>query len=399
MGYCFNSYTSGTIKENKRIVNIGGGLGLSYVEYCPTTYDLDRFIENEVRSENYNGNCKIGNRKYGKDLTEIPQIYEKYLNNFYEEYGDKSFCALSSLLKKDETDKDIIGIIRPTCYKMSCSDKSLTIQINDEFIVCPPRGGLVKIKEKYSKYKGLLFCPDYNLICSGTELCNNMFDCVEKNSTIKQTPYDFSDNNVNSTIGLTTNNESNVKDDEIIAYEESNNGQCPINCRHCNSYHQCINCNEQHPYYVGNKENDNDIVECRDSQPIPNLGYYKNVNYKPSKIYFFTCIENCKKCDSDKNKCQICSPTHYVKNDICEERIPGCRDYDNSSSSFEGDVEYYTKCLNCKNNESYYCVNDTKEACVQLTDYNEIKIVKNAIIKHILNAKNQIHLLIKITIV
>ena len=35
-------------------------------------------------------------------------------------------------------------------------------------------------------------CTDYNLICSGTELCNDMFDCVTKHSLLKNSiVYDY----------------------------------------------------------------------------------------------------------------------------------------------------------------------------------------------------------------
>ena len=61
---------------------------------------------------------------------------------------------------------------------MHCSDRSLTIQINNDFIVCPRAGGKINA----FNYNGYLSCPDYNLICSGSVLCNDMFDCVEKKS-------------------------------------------------------------------------------------------------------------------------------------------------------------------------------------------------------------------------
>ena len=38
-------------------------------------------------------------------------------------------------------------------------------------------------------YEGYLLCPDYNLMCSGTVICNDLFDCVEKKSEIKEESY------------------------------------------------------------------------------------------------------------------------------------------------------------------------------------------------------------------
>ena len=66
---------------------------------------------------------------------------------------------------------------RALCYEMFCSDRSLTIKINKDYIVCPRSGGKIKALD----FDGYLLCPDYNLICSGTVICNDIFDCVEKN--------------------------------------------------------------------------------------------------------------------------------------------------------------------------------------------------------------------------
>ena len=70
---------------------------------------------------------------------------------------------------------------------MFCSDKSLTIQINNDYIVCPRDGGKIKLPN----YDGYLLCPDYYLICSGTVLCNDIFDCIEKQSELKDIKYDI----------------------------------------------------------------------------------------------------------------------------------------------------------------------------------------------------------------
>ncbi len=103
---------------------------------------------------------------------------------------------------------------------MHCSDKSLTIQINNTFIVCPREGG----KIASFGFDGYLLCPDYNLICSGTVLCNDMFDCVEKKSLLKNVVYDYD--------SKTSQDYDTIKKEKITenAFELSNNGKCPINC-------------------------------------------------------------------------------------------------------------------------------------------------------------------------
>ena len=70
------------------------------------------------------------------------------------------------------------SIFHPMCYQTYCSSKSLTIQINNKYVVCPREGGNIKVEG----YDGLLNCPDYNLICTGTVLCNDIFDCIDKKS-------------------------------------------------------------------------------------------------------------------------------------------------------------------------------------------------------------------------
>ena len=68
---------------------------------------------------------------------------------------------------------------------MHCSSPYLTIQINNDYVVCPRTGGNVVVQG----YEGKIHCPDYNLICTRRVLCNDMFDCIEKQSLIKNDTY------------------------------------------------------------------------------------------------------------------------------------------------------------------------------------------------------------------
>ena len=337
-------------------------------EYCP--------ISKQTISNNeayYIGSCSIGNDNFGNQFRFLDTNYYKYSEfngAFGEAFGNKSFCALSSLLKKEDHNEIYYDFIRPTCYQMFCSEKSLTIQINEEFIVCPKEGGIIHINREESNYEGYLMCPDYYLICSGTVECNNMYDCVEQKSLYKSFNLTSDDTKkVFSEVTIDLGRDLNPDDLSFIGCELDNTGVCPIYCNLCIENRQCIICNETHTHYVGTKENDTNPIYCYNSNP--GNGYYVTTEYRPGKTYYFRCIENCAKCSKEsKDKCTQCFPTHYVKNDICEERIPGCRDYNTSSLKIIEGVEAYTKCLNCKNNENYYCVNGTKEKCVYLSDYN-----------------------------
>jgi len=51
------------------------------------------------------------------------------------------FFFLSSLFKNEVENVDFYSsTTRAICYNLFCSEKSLTIQINDDYIVCPRAG-------------------------------------------------------------------------------------------------------------------------------------------------------------------------------------------------------------------------------------------------------------------
>ena len=198
----------------------------------------------------YTGSCSDNNTK----------INESY----YEELGENSFCVLSSLLNEND--------YKAVCYKMICSLQSLTIKIGEYYIVCPRSGG--KIKPDH--FNGYILCPDYNLICTGEKLCNNIFDCIEKESEEKEDSFNYSDY-----IIQTTQNSTLYKDDSIINNylgELENNGTCPYLCIQCDLNKKCIKCASHYKIY---NEEENECHEI-----IPNCLDYENDNI-------------CTKCKSD----------------------------------------------------------------------------------------------------
>ena len=138
--------------------------GRSSAEYCPV------FTENTAIDGKmyYLGHCSYGSSNYGKYLSTSNgdlQIYTK------EKYSDNSFCVLSTLIHSSiNMPARYSGDFRAVCYEMHCSDQSLTIQINNDFIVCPRAGGKIQA----TNFNGFILCPDYYLICSGTVLCNDL---------------------------------------------------------------------------------------------------------------------------------------------------------------------------------------------------------------------------------
>ena len=277
MAYCFNTFIYDNLLDHPIYVRsrISAEVSSGYsdnelVEYCPLIFDYNNNYQIPLY---YDGNCKLGKSQYGSYTNFLRPQNKKYsdISQFIEEkYSSSSFCAFSSLLKDDSNNPSYInGILRPTCYEMSCSEKSLTIHINDEFIVCPRKGGTIKIESSNSKYKGYLICPDYNLICTGSKVCNNIFDCVDNNSTVKDLTfnYDYSPSS-DITAELSNNQESSITNyitDEI--YELGDEGVCPQYCKKCKENKQCTECDPVYKYYIGTKEGDTEALKCSKDHP------------------------------------------------------------------------------------------------------------------------------------
>ena len=173
----------------------------------------------------------------------------------FEELGPNSFCVLSSLIK---------NTFKSVCYKMSCSSESLTINVGNHYIVCPKEGGLIQPID----FVGYLLCPDFNLICTGEEICNNLIDCVKKSSNEKDSSltYDYE-------IIKTTQNPEIYKAENpevSLGWELSDDGFCPKYCRQCGPEPD-KNCKECAPGYKIYDENENKCHEI-----VPNCKKYKN---------------------------------------------------------------------------------------------------------------------------
>ena len=381
-GYCYTE-TTGNFASSKGYKRNGweNEYGIGIAEYCPVT------LENKLSGDSpfYIGNCKYGNNDYGNEIKlENGQSYSYngLTDYFAEKYGIDSFCALSSIIKKNSNVGEYKSYIRPTCYSMFCSDKSLTIQLEEEYIVCPRQGGMIKIEDKtYSNYVGYLFCPDYNLICTGTKICNDLFDCVDEESISKDPLYDYDNiNDITSQITSDITTENKLNDDKLIeGYELSDkeDTKCPINCRQCISNKRCTLCrtfnqDEPHAYYIGSKDDGEHNINCADKKPLK--GYYEIS--RDDHLHYFKCVDGCDKCEN-ANECEQCSPSHYINRDDknCIERIPHCKKYDELSKFIDYDNnnggEGYRKCENCNNEEGYYCVNMDKTKCINDDNYKK----------------------------
>ena len=235
--FMYRSSESFTLSKYNRRTKYVGKIS---ADYC---WVNDLFPEEEEKMF-YVGNCQRGGGFYGqkvlfKDNNNYNSSY--FQEEFGEKYSKNSFCVLTSVYpigkNNEEKEKNLEifnNIIHSMCYPMFCTNSSLTIQIYDHFIVCPRGGGKVEVG---GEYIGYLFCPDYNLICTGTVMCNDMFDCIENKSLLKENAYSY--DYTNKTYQSITWLES---EDILIDYEKEEDGVCPKFCSKCKKNKKCYKC-------------------------------------------------------------------------------------------------------------------------------------------------------------
>ena len=340
--------------------------GYQPADYCPTPMKYQ--VEEDLAY--FSGHCsKKGSGFYGG-------ILEYYSPDFNassgvlayatgEKLSEQSFCFLSSLTKSSAVKSEFISrVVRANCYEIFCSEKSLTLKIFEDYIVCPRAGGKIKVEG----YNGYLLCPDYNLMCSGSVICNDIFDCVEKKSVIKDTDYTY-DYEIKTSQNIEKSKTSQFETDN---YELSTNGRCPINCKHCKEEGVCFKCRDDFDFAL----QDDGTKKCF---PLTDLkiGYFKNQEIDA----YEKCMANCNFCD-DKTSCKGCAEGYIYKQNTCEynpdKAIPNCFAYDEHDLCTECNPTYAFKetyrdrCLSLetelknyytKDNYTYYPCSQEKEHC------------------------------------
>ena len=253
-------------------------VGIKETKYCPIAE-----YNNDVLVDLLTGSCS------DSDTQKV--------DSFSEEMGENSFCILRTLTSRND--------YKAACYKMFCSSKSLTIRIGERYIVCPRSGG--KIQPDKSSY--YILCPDYNLICSGSKLCNTIEDCIEKRSTEKANSLTY-----NYYILTTQNNAeytiNPIITDEIWELSEEEDKTCPYLCRECDLNHKCSKCR---PNYKVFNEEDNKCLPI-----VPNCAVYEDDNDEICK----TCEESYSKV-LESNNTNVCLTTTSIENDEHYFKIDG----------------------------------------------------------------------------
>ena len=373
--YKLISYEEGDIPNEYRYftdyTNYGG---LSTTNYCPVSMY-------ESTSSIYEGRCS--EKGTSSSLASI----------IGEAHSDISFCALSSLVKTNY--EDYSNEVRAVCFKMYCSEESLTIQVGNDYFVCPRSGGKI-VGEGYSGY---LLCPDYNLICTGTVACNDMLSCLSKRSEEKSNAYDY-----NYEIKTTQeSNEYSKQTENDNGHELSDNGNtCPLYCSQCNKDKECVKCGIN---YILKDKKCEEIVKncvsynadftckkCKDGYELVKQKNNEIICLKRSDLgnqyysileggitYYIKCsdtIENCFSCSSSSS-CNIClnnyaiinndntqcvdisDKKYYFDNDenkykLCSEKIDGC-------DTCTKDSNNVVNCLQCQS--TYIFVHGNPDKC------------------------------------
>ena len=207
-----------------------------------------------------------------------------------ETISNTSFCFISTLVAND-TDSKIIEFLkdkpRGVCYQILCSEKTLTVKIFDDYLVCPRAGGTVKL----DGYEGYFLCPDYNMMCSGTVICNDQFSCIDLKSQPKNESYIYD----YQSVATQQVNASNLIIDNTTNYELSEDGICPLHCSHCKANKVCKKCRDD-LVFLGNFSTG--TVVCAEKANVTE-GYYQE-----NGIYY-KCMDNCAQCSNNRT-CDEC---------------------------------------------------------------------------------------------
>ena len=336
----------GEIPEEYRYFENEHTGGFSPADFCPVAKEYGE----DDHDSYYIGHCSHrGSGKYGnfisnkkEEIIDGNPVTISFSNRSEELYpitgetlSDHSYCYLSSLIKNEYTNYNL-KTVRAICYESFCSDNSLTIKILDDYIVCPRSGGKIEVEG----YNGYFLCPDYNLICTGTVLCNDLFDCVNKKSEFKPQTFNY-DYEIKTSQNI-ENAEIAIAEEETN-YELSSNGICTINCKYCKLNKICKKCRNDYGL-VGSKENEE--VICLPLSQL-NIGYYKNNN----NIYY-RCMDHCDTCKDDIS-CEVCSSGFIYINNKCITPIENCEIYGADD-----------KCNKCQ--ENYALKEDNREECFSM---------------------------------
>ena len=162
-GKCFLVKYKYDIPENYRYFTEPKAGGKDFADYCPISYPINVDTNNYY----YPTNCIYGNREYNDEII-----------------GTNSMCFESSIN---------LGTKKSICYEIECdkTNKAINVKIGDKVVVC---SGTKNKMLNPNGLSGTLYCPDYNMVCASTTWCNNIFDCIDRQSEADQDTFLFNTN-------------------------------------------------------------------------------------------------------------------------------------------------------------------------------------------------------------
>ena len=158
--------------------------GFEPADYCPVSFNF--YVQELEEQYNYPFNCNHGAGLY-ESIGEI--------------IGSNSVCFESSLDPKNLYELDYLISI---CYQVECdkTNRQIIVHIGDSTITCPGKRTLL---DNPNGIVGQIQCPNYDIICTSDIWCNDLFDCIDKNSLADLNTYDYNKRANNGVINLTLN--------------------------------------------------------------------------------------------------------------------------------------------------------------------------------------------------
>ena len=316
--------------------------GLESTNYCPVSVSGSENVYDNLCSEK------------GK-LTDIEK------NIFGESHSGHSFCALNTFVKNPNTNYEIYkDKVRAGCFNMYCSEESLTIQVGDDYLVCPKNGG----KISSANYNGYILCPDYNLICTAkktevnNDLCNDMFDCINNKVEEKEESFTVYYNNIKTTQDSSIYLNQEISNNDCFEQSESD-GKCPQFCMQCKKNNRCFICKEGYGLLGKDDNNQAEKIICKEITTLQNGEYYhKEIN---SYTVYYSCNEklsHCVKC-SNENICTECENKFKIEDNTCVEIVKDCDEYNADDS-----------CKKCK--IGFELIKGEETSCMKSEDLNAL---------------------------
>ncbi len=166
-GYCYITNYANELGNYRYFEEKNKG-GYPSVDYCPISF-IFKSDKDKINNYYYPTNCQHGKIEYSNEVI-----------------GEDSICFESSISSSS---------MKTACYKMSCDteNKKINVYIGETIVTCP---GTETVLTNPGNLNGKLNCPDYYHVCTSDIWCNDIFDCISKQSTTDLNSYDYIINKV-----------------------------------------------------------------------------------------------------------------------------------------------------------------------------------------------------------